>query len=61
MRTAKTDQTGRMPRMIRVFVDAQVILLVLSYSGSDINELGQDKTYKMTCAYSEDMDQPEYP
>ena len=29
-RTAWTDQTGRMPRMIRVFAGRTVILLVLS-------------------------------
>ena len=35
-RTAKTDQTGRMPRLIWVFAGRTVILLVLSYAGSVI-------------------------
>ena len=30
LRIAKTDQTGRMPRLIRVFAGRTVILLVLS-------------------------------
>ena len=35
MQTAKTsDQTGRMPRLIRVFAGHTVTLLVLSYRGS---------------------------
>ena len=34
MRTAKTDQTGRMPRLIWVFAGRTVILLVLSWGGS---------------------------
>ena len=34
MRTAKTDQTGRMPRLIRVFAERTLILLVLSCRGS---------------------------
>ena len=32
---AKTDQTGRMPRLIWVFAGRTVILLVLSWGGSD--------------------------
>ena len=35
-RTAKTDQTGRMPRMIWVFAGRTVALLVLSCRGSNI-------------------------
>ena len=34
MRTAKTDQTGQMPRLIRVFAGCTLILLVLSWVGS---------------------------
>ena len=34
-RTAKTDQTGRMPRLIWVFAGRTVILLVLSCRGSN--------------------------
>ena len=34
MRTAKTDQTGRMPRLIWVFARRTLILLVLSWRGS---------------------------
>ena len=34
MRTAKTDQTGRMPRLIWVFAGRTLILLVLSCRGS---------------------------
>ena len=34
MRTAKTDQTGRMPRVIWVFAGLTLILLVLSCHGS---------------------------
>ena len=34
MRTAKTDQTGRMPRLIWVFAGRTVTLLVLSWGGS---------------------------
>ena len=34
MRTAKTDQTGRLPRLIWVFAGRRVILLVLSWGGS---------------------------
>ena len=33
-RTAKTDQTGRMPRLIWVFAGRTVILLCLSWGGS---------------------------
>ena len=36
-RTAKTDWTGRMPRLISVFAGRTVILLVLSWCGSNIN------------------------
>ena len=36
MRTAKTDQTGRMPRLIRVFAGRTLILLVLSCRGSHV-------------------------
>ena len=32
-----TDQTGRMPRLIRVFAGRTVILLVLSWGGSNAN------------------------
>ena len=35
-RTAKTDQTGRMPRLIWVFAGRTVALLVLSCRGSNI-------------------------
>ena len=35
-RTAKTDQTGRMPRLILVFAGRTVILLVLSYRGRSV-------------------------
>ena len=34
MRTAKTDQTGRMPRLICVFAGHTLILLILSCRGS---------------------------
>ena len=34
MRTAKTDQTGRMPRLIGVFTGRTAILLVFSCRGS---------------------------
>ena len=34
MRTAKTDQTGRMPRLVWVFAGRTLILLVLSCRGS---------------------------
>ena len=37
MRTAKTDQIGRMPRLIWVFAGHTAILLVLSCCGSFIN------------------------
>ena len=37
-RTAKTDQTGRMPRLIRVFAGLTVILLVLSWGGSHVRK-----------------------
>ena len=43
MRTAKTDQTGRMPRLIWVFAGRTVILLVLSCRGSF------DNTVKIRC------------
>ena len=35
-RTAKTDQTGQMPRRIWVLVGAHVILLVLPYGSSNV-------------------------
>ena len=39
MQTVKTDQTGGMHRLIRVFTQgAQVILLVLSCGGSNLND-----------------------
>ena len=34
MRTAKTDQTGQLPRLIRVFIGRTLTLLVLSCRGS---------------------------
>ena len=34
MRTAKTDQTERMPRLIPVFLGPKVIVFVLSCCGS---------------------------
>ena len=39
--TAKTDQTGRMPNLIRVFAGSTVILLVLSWGGSYTQEYKQ--------------------
>ena len=33
MRTAKTDQTGRMPRLIWLFAECTLVLLILSYPG----------------------------
>ena len=40
MRTAKTDQTGRMPRLILVFGGRTVTLLFLSCHGSIMNIMG---------------------
>ena len=37
MRTAKTDQTGRMPRVIRVFAGRTLTLLVMSCRGSFVS------------------------
>ena len=34
MRTAKTDQTGRMPRLMWVFAGRTLMLLILSCHGS---------------------------
>ena len=34
MRTAKTDQAGRMPRLIWVSLGAYAILFILSHAGS---------------------------
>ena len=51
MRTAKTDQTGRMPRLIRVFAGHTLTFLVLSCCGSHTiltNKPELDKTNKMT-------------
>ena len=45
--TAKTDQTGRMPRGSRFSMDTPVILLVLSCSGS--NETHHEKTCLRRC------------
>ena len=69
MRTAKTDQTGRMPRLIWVFAGHTAILLVLSCGGSYVNcqcygrifELQYDTTNKMACAPSKNSDQPGHP
>ena len=38
MRTAKTDETGRMPRLICVFAGCTLTLLVLSQGGSFIKQ-----------------------
>ena len=47
-----SDQTGRMPRLIWVFTERTLILLVLSCRGS--NEPDHNKTDKMICVHRED-------
>ena len=45
MRTAKTDQTGRMPRLICVFAGRTAILLVLSCHGSYLGNHIRKQSY----------------
>ena len=54
-----SDQTGRMPRLIWVFAGRTVILLVLSWGGSD--ESRHEKTCFMPYANNNDADQPAHP
>ena len=54
-----SDQTGRMPRLIWVFTGRTVILLVLSWGGSD--EPRHEKTCFMPYANNNDADQPAHP
>ena len=53
MRTTKTDQTERMPRLIPVFLGLKFIVFVLSYCGSHdkvllqiLRVLGEEKEHK---------------
>ena len=56
MRTAKTDQMERMPRLIPVFLGPKFIMFVLSCCGSHdkfllqiLRVLGEEKELKETC------------
>ena len=56
MRTAKTDQTERMPRLIPVFLGPKVIVFVLSCCGSHdkvllqkLRVLVEEKNLKEAC------------
>ena len=48
MRTAKTDQTGRMPRLIWVFTGRTATLLGLSWGGSFLHEKKQQVLYSLS-------------
>ena len=55
MQTAKTDKTGRMPRLIWVFAGHTLILLVLSCRGSFFKSIPLYRIFTVQSLYSNQM------